>query len=258
MTRRGPRRPRGRRWPSAASSRCARSTSRVDARRDPRDRRPNGAGKTTMFDVITGVYRPARGPVWLDGGRRHAAGAPHRRTRAGLARSFQTVGLAPGLTARDNVLATIEAIEHAKAPFAPPRAPPPPPRQRPTSCSTFFGLDDVADTQVTDLPLGTTKLLELAKVFAGSPKVVLLDEPFAGLTTTEARAAGRADRAAPRGVRCRRGHRRARRAAPARRLRHADRARRRPRRRFWPTRTTVMARRERARGVHGRGRRGGG
>ncbi len=50
----------------------------------------------------------------------------------------------------------------------------------------FFGLNDVADTQVTELPLGTTKLLELAKVFAGSPKVVLLDEPFAGLTTTEA------------------------------------------------------------------------
>jgi branched-chain amino acid transport system ATP-binding protein len=51
----------------------------------------------------------------------------------------------------------------------------------------FFGLDDVADTQVTDLPLGTTKLLELAKVFAGRPKVVLLDEPFAGLTASEAK-----------------------------------------------------------------------
>ena len=110
---------------------------------------------------------------------------PHRRTRAGLARSFQTVGLAPGLTARDNILATIEAIEKVKAVITLPQAG----RRRRAEVDellAFFGLEDVADTQVTDLPLGTTKLLELAKVFAGKPKVVLLDEPFAGLTTSEA------------------------------------------------------------------------
>ena len=146
---------------------------------------PNGAGKTTLFDVITGVYRPLRGSVWLDAVE-ITSWAPHRRTRAGLARSFQTVGLAPGLTARENVLATIEAIEKVKAVVTPPRAS----RRRRADVDEllrFFGLDDVAETQVTELPLGTTNLLELAKVFAGKPKVVLLDEPFAGLAEGEAR-----------------------------------------------------------------------
>ena len=73
---------------------------------------PNGAGKTTAFDVITGVYRPDRGSVSLDG-TDVTRWSPHRRTRAGLARSFQTVGLAPGLTARDNVIATIEALRRS-------------------------------------------------------------------------------------------------------------------------------------------------
>jgi ABC-type branched-subunit amino acid transport system ATPase component len=145
---------------------------------------PNGAGKTTMFDVITGVYRPKSGTVWL-AGEDVTSWRSARRTHAGLGRSFQTVGLSPGLTARENVLATIEALEHAKAPFPRPsiahRR-----RAEADELLDFFGLNDVADTQVTDLPLGTTKLLELAKVFAGSPKVVLLDEPFAGLTTNEA------------------------------------------------------------------------
>jgi ABC-type branched-subunit amino acid transport system ATPase component len=146
---------------------------------------PNGAGKTTSFDVITGVYRPHKGSVWL-AGRDITRWRPQRRTRAGIGRSFQTVGLAPGLTSRGNVLATVEAVEKVWAPFPLPASA----RRRRAQADElleFFGLDEVADTQVTDLPLGTTKLLELAKVFAGSPKVVLLDEPFAGLSTAEAR-----------------------------------------------------------------------
>ncbi len=145
---------------------------------------PNGAGKTTAFDVMTGVYRPDRGSVSLDG-TDVTRWSPHRRTRAGLSRSFQTVGLAPGLTARENVIATIEALEKVWAPVPTPRAS----RRRRAEADellAFFNLEEVADTQVTDLPLGTTKLLELAKVFAGNPKVVLLDEPFAGLSSGEA------------------------------------------------------------------------
>jgi branched-chain amino acid transport system ATP-binding protein len=145
---------------------------------------PNGAGKTTAFDIITGVYRPSKGSVWLDG-EDITRWSPHKRTRAGLGRSFQTVGLSPGLTARDNVLATIEAIERVRTPF-PRRAASRHRRAEADELLRFFGLDDVAYTQVTDLPLGVTKLLEMAKVFAGRPKVVLLDEPFAGLTTEEA------------------------------------------------------------------------
>jgi branched-chain amino acid transport system ATP-binding protein len=146
---------------------------------------PNGAGKTTTFDVITGVYRPDSGSVVLAGtdvtGR-----SPHRRAWAGLARTFQTVGLAPGLTARDNVLATIEALERVRMPLVRPRTA----RRRAQEVDEllrYFRLDEYAEVQVTELPLGITKLLELAKVFAGEPKVVLLDEPFAGLSTGEAR-----------------------------------------------------------------------
>lgn len=146
---------------------------------------PNGAGKTTSFDVITGVYRPHKGSVWLDG-QDITRWRPQRRTRAGIGRSFQTVGLAPGLTSRGNVLATVEAVEKVWAPFPLPGSS----RRRRAQADellAFFGLEDVAETQVTELPLGTTKLLELAKVFAGSPKVVLLDEPFAGLSAGEAK-----------------------------------------------------------------------
>jgi branched-chain amino acid transport system ATP-binding protein len=145
---------------------------------------PNGAGKTTTFDVVTGVYRPNQGTVTLDGVD-ITRWSPHRRTRAGVARSFQTVGLAPGLTARDNVLSTIEALERVWSPVPRPGVA----RKRRAEADEllgFFRLDEVADVQVTDLPLGTTKLLELAKVFAGAPKVVLLDEPFAGLSAGEA------------------------------------------------------------------------
>jgi branched-chain amino acid transport system ATP-binding protein len=145
---------------------------------------PNGAGKTTSFDVITGVYRPNEGSVLLEG-RDITRWRSHRRTRAGIGRSFQTVGLAPGLTAHGNVLATVEAVQRVWAPFPAPAARA---RRRAEADEllAFFGLQDVADTQVTELPLGLTKLLELAKVFAGQPKVVLLDEPFAGLSTGEA------------------------------------------------------------------------
>lgn len=145
---------------------------------------PNGAGKTTLFDVITGVYQPGRGSIRL-AGERVTKWAPQRRTRAGMRRSFQTVGLAPGLTANDNVLATIEALDRVHVPFPRPSNT----RRRRAEADellAFFGLQGVARTQVTELPLGTAKLLELAKVFAGRPAVVLLDEPFAGLTTAEA------------------------------------------------------------------------
>src|ERR1700733_6203581 len=77
---------------------------------------PNGAGKTTLFDAITGVYRARTGKVLL-GGRDVTKWSPHRRAHAGLARSFQTVGLAGGLTAEQNVLVTIEALDRVRSPY---------------------------------------------------------------------------------------------------------------------------------------------
>ncbi|MGY1773727.1 ABC transporter ATP-binding protein [Blastococcus sp. SYSU D00813] len=146
---------------------------------------PNGAGKTTMIDVITGVCSPRSGTVRL-GDRDVTSWAPHRRSHAGLSRSFQTVGLAPGLSARENVLGTLEALERVRSAF-PRRAAVRRRHEEVDRLLAAFGLGDVADLSVTDMPLGTVKLVELAKVFAGEPRVVLLDEPFAGLSRAEAR-----------------------------------------------------------------------
>jgi ABC-type branched-subunit amino acid transport system ATPase component len=146
---------------------------------------PNGAGKTTMVDVITGVCRPRSGSVRL--GEQDVTGwAPHRRALAGLSRSFQTVGLAPGLSARENVLGALEALERVRSPF-PRRAAVRRRQEEVDRLLDTFGLLDEADLSVTELPLGTVKRVELAKVFAGRPRVVLLDEPFAGLSRAEAR-----------------------------------------------------------------------
>jgi branched-chain amino acid transport system ATP-binding protein len=145
---------------------------------------PNGAGKTTMVDVVTGVRRPDEGVVHL-GGEVVTGWSPHRRTHAGLARSWQTVGLAPGLSAHDNVLGTLEALARVRTPF-PRRRAAEARREQVDELLQYFGLVDAAEQSIADLPLGTVKLVELAKVFAGEPKVVLLDEPFAGLSRGEA------------------------------------------------------------------------
>ena len=145
---------------------------------------PNGAGKTTLVDVITGVRRPDEGSVQL-GLEPVTSWSPHRRTHAGLARSWQTVGLAPGLSARDNVLGTLEALARVRTPF-PRRRAAQARRDEADALLAYFGLTGAANDSIADLPLGTVKLVELAKVFAGQPSVVLLDEPFAGLSRGEA------------------------------------------------------------------------
>lgn len=145
---------------------------------------PNGAGKTTLIDVLTGFHSLASGSISLDGKDVTRLSA-HSRRRQGLARSFQTVGLAPGLTVWDNVLGTVEALEREWLPFRSSRGS----RSRNREVADLvdrFGLSEYADLPVTGLPLGTTKLVEFAKVFAGEPRCVLLDEPFAGLAHAEA------------------------------------------------------------------------
>lgn len=145
---------------------------------------PNGAGKTTLIDGLTGFHALAAGSILLDG-IDVTRMSPHARRRRGLARSFQSVGLAPGLTVRDNVLGTIEALEREWRPFRSRSGS----RARTAQVSELvemFGLVEYVDLPVTGLPLGTTKLVELAKVFAGAPRCVLLDEPFAGLAHSEA------------------------------------------------------------------------
>jgi branched-chain amino acid transport system ATP-binding protein len=141
---------------------------------------PNGAGKTTAFNVITGLQRPDRGRVLLDG-RDITTLSPSTRARLGLGRTFQRLELFGSLSARDNVLVALESrsVHGRKA------------RQLADQLLERIGLTAVADAQADVLPTGMARLLELARALACEPKVLLLDEPSSGLGSGESERLGR-------------------------------------------------------------------
>ena len=136
---------------------------------------PNGAGKSTLFHCLAGTVRPVRGQVRL-GGRDITRLAAHARTRLGIARTFQQLAIFPSSTVAENVRVGAEQGRVVE-PGAVERA------------LRLFGLDgDVRSLPAADLPTGTLRRVELARAFAGSPRVLLLDEPAAGLDTPEVAA----------------------------------------------------------------------
>ena len=151
---------------------------------------PNGAGKTTMLRTITGVVAPERGRIRLAG--HDLAGlAPHRRTRLGLGLSQQLVRPFRSLSVVDNV-ALAAGAARTRGPWSAlchrdRRAE----RARALALLELVGIADAADAMPANLPLGHLKRLELARALALEPKLLLLDEPLAGLNHVE--AAGLAD-----------------------------------------------------------------
>ncbi|MEV0742340.1 ATP-binding cassette domain-containing protein [Streptomyces sp. NPDC050549] len=136
---------------------------------------PNGAGKSTLFHCLAGTVRPVRGRVRL-GGRDVTRLAAHARTRLGVARTFQQLAVFPSLTVAENVRVGAEQGRAAE-PGAVERA------------LRLFGLDgDLRSLPAAGLPTGTLRRVELARAFAGGPRVLLLDEPAAGLDTAEVAA----------------------------------------------------------------------
>jgi branched-chain amino acid transport system permease protein len=150
---------------------------------------PNGAGKTTLFNVITGVYPPTAGEIRFRGVR--LSGLPaHRLARLGFSRTFQNVQLFPGLSVIENVMVGCERDTPAhflSAALALPsvgresRAH----LERAERALVTVGLEAIALVPAGSLPFGQQKLVEVARALASEPTLLLLDEPAAGLNTSE-------------------------------------------------------------------------
>ena len=157
---------------------------------------PNGAGKTSMVDALTGYTKPAAGRITFDG--RDISGLrPYRRARLGLARTFQSVELFGDLTVDENLLVAAEHVTVASALrdlFLPHR---PPDRAGVDWAISVCGLEDVVDRYPSEISLGKRKLVGIGRALARQPRLVLLDEPAAGLDTDESLELGSRLRALP-------------------------------------------------------------
>jgi branched-chain amino acid transport system ATP-binding protein len=150
---------------------------------------PNGAGKTTVFNIITGVYKPTRGAIHFNGVPLHDKKA-HRITALGIARTFQNIRLFGSLSVFDNVRTAMNGrlrhgIIHSLTRGPAFRAEEDRVRAEVFALMEIFGLRDDADRQATSLPYGDQRRLEIVRALATAPKLLLLDEPAAGMNPTE-------------------------------------------------------------------------
>ena len=152
---------------------------------------PNGSGKTTLLNVISGALKPKAGSLKLDGASLTAKlGRPHQIVRAGLSRTFQGIRLLPELTVLENIV--LGAHSRQKASFLAEMAAWP--RARRARREVFHqarkmlvlaGLERVADESPSSLPYGHQRLVEIVRALMTEPRVLLLDEPMAGMTRAE-------------------------------------------------------------------------
>ncbi len=155
---------------------------------------PNGAGKTTMLNAITGMVPVAGGSITLDG-RDVTALPPHKRAAAGVVRTFQNLEVFTTLSVLENVMTGRHAL--TRYPIASSLLRTPGFRRAERRCRqaaleklAFVGLADRQNIPAGELPYGKQRLLELARALAAEPKLLLLDEPAAGLNTKETAALG--------------------------------------------------------------------
>lgn len=147
---------------------------------------PNGAGKTTLFNTISGLISPTAGRVWLDG--RDITGlAPHRIARLGVGRTFQSPRLFPHLTIQQHVMLGARTRPRGNASLRTAEAE----EAEATRALELVHLEHRAPFAATGEPTGRRKLVELAMVLAARPRVLLLDEPMAGLNPGEVQFAMR-------------------------------------------------------------------
>jgi branched-chain amino acid transport system ATP-binding protein len=136
---------------------------------------PNGAGKTTLFNVLSRLYQPSRGSIVRFDGKDVLSMPPHRIAEVGIARTFQNLALFPALSVIENVL--LGGYTHGPAN-----------RKRRAEAHEVLerlSLDHLADRPAVGLPYGTMKRIEIARALAARPRLLILDEPAAGLTHSE-------------------------------------------------------------------------
>ena len=150
---------------------------------------PNGAGKTTLLNLLTGVYAPSSGSVTFEGS--DVTGlAPHALAARGMARTFQNLQIFFNMSARENVMVGRHLRERtgwfaALLRFPSLAAGERESRDEAAELMRFVGLDDYLDADADAMPYGALKRLEIARALGGKPKLLLLDEPAAGLNPTE-------------------------------------------------------------------------
>lgn len=150
---------------------------------------PNGAGKTTVFNMITGVYTPTKGDITFGGTRLNGL-RPHRVTRVGLARTFQNIRLFENMTALDNVMVATHVRHRSSvvgAVLGLPRfrAEEREARDKALDLLTFVGIADRSGMAARFLSYGDQRRLEIARALGTSPRLLLLDEPAAGMNPSE-------------------------------------------------------------------------
>jgi branched-chain amino acid transport system ATP-binding protein len=152
---------------------------------------PNGAGKTTVFNLLTGVYRAAKGEIQLESSSLVGL-RPHQIVAAGIARTFQNIRLFPGLNVLDNVrlagqLRNRNGLAGTLLRTRRYRAQEEELYRRAFELLSLFDLQDRADEPADSLSYGHQRHLEIIRALASRPKVLLLDEPAAGLNSQEKR-----------------------------------------------------------------------
>ncbi len=150
---------------------------------------PNGAGKSSMLNVINGVYKPQAGRVTYLG-ETHAAMEPHDAARRGIARTFQSLALFKGMSVLDNILAGRNLMMKCNVflqalHVGPARREEIAHRRRVEQIIDFLEIQHVRKTQVGRLPYGLQKRVDLGRALAAEPRVLLLDEPMAGMNVEE-------------------------------------------------------------------------
>ena len=150
---------------------------------------PNGAGKTTVFNLITGVYTPTEGEVRF-GGRKISGRRPHEVTGSGVARTFQNIRLFDNMSALENVMVGADARHRTRGVGAALGLPrhrreAKQGRERGLELLEFVGVGGVGEETAKNLSYGDQRRLEIARALATEPRLLLLDEPAAGLNASE-------------------------------------------------------------------------